>query len=67
VRAGYVRNLLLEFYSYLFLGQRSIQKIMAIVREEMDVSARNSTSRLNPREIWEASGRWSVMATTCSG
>ena len=36
VRAGYIRQLAAGIYSYLFLGQRSLNKIMAIVREEMD-------------------------------
>ena len=36
VRAGYIRQLAAGIYSYLFLGQRSFNKIIAIVREEMD-------------------------------
>ncbi|MFZ1943498.1 MAG: proline--tRNA ligase, partial [Acidobacteriaceae bacterium] len=36
VRAGYIRQLGAGIYSYLFLGQRSINKIVAIVRQEMD-------------------------------
>ena len=36
VRAGYVRQLAAGIYSYLFLGQRSINKIIKIIREEMD-------------------------------
>src|SRR5665811_36312 len=36
VRAGYVRQLAAGIYSYLFLGNRSFNKIMRIVREEMD-------------------------------
>ena len=36
VRAGYIRQLAAGIYSYLFLGQRSFNKIMNIVREEMD-------------------------------
>src|SRR5882724_1131345 len=62
VRAGYVRQLAAGIYSYLFLGQRSFNKIMAIVREEMDrIGQEFYLPALNPREIWEASGRWSVM------
>ena len=49
-------------YSYLFLAQRSFNKITAIVREEMDkVGQEFYLPALHPREIWEASGRWSVM------
>ena len=35
VRAGYIRQLAAGIYSYLFLGTRSFNKIMAIVREEL--------------------------------
>jgi prolyl-tRNA synthetase len=62
VRAGYIRQLAAGIYSYLFMGQRSFNKIIAIVREEMDtVGQEFYLPALNPREIWEASGRWSVM------
>ena len=36
LRAGYIRQLGAGIYNYLFLGQRSLNKIIAIVREEMD-------------------------------
>ncbi len=62
VRAAYVRQLAAGLYSYLFLGQRSLLKIAAIVREEMDRIAQEFyLPALNPRELWEATGRWSVM------
>jgi prolyl-tRNA synthetase len=62
VRAGYVRQLAAGIYSYLFLAQRTILKITEIVREEMDTIGQELyLPALNPREIWEASGRWSVM------
>src|SRR5436305_2879840 len=62
VRSGYVRQLGAGIYSYLFLGQRSFNKIAAIVREEMDkVGQEFYLPALNPREIWEESGRWTVM------
>ena len=62
LRAGYVRQLGAGIYSYLLLGNRSINKIVAIVREEMDAIGQEFLlPALNPREIWEASGRWSVM------
>lgn len=62
VRAGYIRQLAAGLYSYLFLGQRSFNKITAIVREEMDkIGQEFYLPALNPKEIWEASGRWSVM------
>ena len=62
VRAGYVRQLAAGIYSYLFLGQRSFNKITAIVREEMDrIGQEFYLPALHPRELWEVSGRWSVM------
>ena len=62
VRAGYVRQLAAGIYSYLFLGQRSVNKIVAIVREEMDkIGQEFLLPTLQPRELWESSGRWSVM------
>jgi prolyl-tRNA synthetase len=62
VRAGYIRQLAAGIYSFLFLGNRSFNKIMAIVREEMDkIGQEFYLPALHPREVWEASGRWSVM------
>src|SRR6266852_661671 len=62
LRAGYIRQLASGIYSYLFLGQRSILKITNIVRQEMDKIAQEFyLPALNPREVWEASGRWTLM------
>ena len=62
LRAGYVRQLGAGIYSYLFLGNRSIKKIVAIIREEMDkIGQEFLLPALNPRELWEESGRWSTM------
>ncbi len=62
LRAGYVRQLGAGIYSYLPLGQRSLNKIVRIVREEMDRIAQEfHLPALNPREIWEESGRWTGM------
>jgi len=62
VRAGYIRQLGAGIYNYLFLGQRSINKIIGIVREEMDrIGQEFYLPALLPKEPWEKSGRWSVM------
>jgi prolyl-tRNA synthetase len=62
IRAGYIRQLSAGLYSYLLLGNRATNKIMGIVREEMDkIGQEFYLPALNPREVWEASGRWSVM------
>ena len=55
VRAGYIRQLAAGIYSYLFLGNRSFNKIMGIVREEMDrIGQEFYLPALHPRELWEA-------------
>ncbi len=62
LRAGYIRQLGAGIYSYLFLGQRSLNKIIAIVREEMDQIAQEFyLPGILPREPWEESGRWTGM------
>ncbi|HST12561.1 MAG TPA: proline--tRNA ligase [Terriglobales bacterium] len=62
VRAGYIRQLAAGFYSYLFMGNRSFNKIMNIVRHEMDTIGQEFfLPAVHPRELWEASGRYAVM------
>ena len=62
LRAGYIRQLSAGIYSYLFLGYRSMRKISEIVRQEMDkIGQEFYLPALHPRELWEASGRWSLM------
>ena len=62
VRAGYIRQLGAGIYSFLFFGNRAIQKIVGIVRQEMDkIGQEFLLPTLHPREIWEESGRWTVM------
>jgi prolyl-tRNA synthetase len=62
LRAGYIRQLGAGIYNYLPLGQRSLNKIIGIVREEMDkIGQEFFLPAILPREIWEQSGRWSVM------
>jgi prolyl-tRNA synthetase len=63
VRAGFIRQLAAGIYSILPLGQRSLLKITRIIREEMDAIGAQEfyLPALNPREVWEESGRWTVM------
>jgi prolyl-tRNA synthetase len=62
VRAGYIRQLAAGIYSYLFLGNRSFNKIMGIVRQEMDkIGQEFFLPALHPRELWEASGRLALV------
>jgi len=63
VRAGYIRQMGAGIYNFLFLGQRSMQKIASIVRDEMDAMGAQEMhlAALNPAEIWQESGRWDLM------
>ena len=62
LRAGFVRQLGAGIYSYLFLGNRAVNKIVAIVRQEMDsIGQEFLLPTIHPKEIWEESGRWTVM------
>src|SRR5260370_10601221 len=63
LRAGYIRQLSAGIYSHLFLSQRALNKIMRIVREEMDAIGGQEMllPALHPAELWQGSGRWGVM------
>ena len=63
LRAGLVRQLGAGLYSILPLGQRVALKIIEILREEMNgIGAQEFyLPALNPREIWDESGRWEGM------
>jgi prolyl-tRNA synthetase len=62
LRSGYIRQLGAGIYNYLFLGQRSLNKIIGIVREEMDTIGQEFfLPAILPREPWEQSGRWAGM------
>src|SRR6266498_1878888 len=63
VRAGFIRQLGAGIYDYLPLARRSLAKIEAIIREEMDAVGGQEffLPALHPAEIWKESGRWEVM------
>jgi prolyl-tRNA synthetase len=60
VRAGLVRQLAAGIYVYLPLGLRVLDKVTAIIREEMNgIGGQEITMPvLHPAEIWQQSGRW---------
>lgn len=62
LRAGFMRKTANGLYSFLPLGWRSIKKIEAIVREEMDRASAQEIMMpiLQPAEIWKESGRWNA-------
>ncbi|MEP7272493.1 MAG: proline--tRNA ligase [Acidobacteriota bacterium] len=63
LRAGFIRQLAAGIYSYLPMAQRSILKISEIIREEMNrISGQEFyLPAIHPAELWQESGRWSVM------
>src|SRR5260221_5751473 len=62
VRSGYIRQLGAGIYSYLFMGQRSILKIIDVIREEMNrIGQEFLLPAIRSRELWEQSGRWQLM------
>ncbi len=62
VRAGFIRKSSAGVYSYLPLAWRVLNKISAIVRQEMNKVGGQEILMpiLQPAEIWLESGRWSV-------
>ena len=60
LRAGMIRKLVAGVYNYMPLGLRTLHKIEAIIREEMDNAGGLEilSSALQPKELWEESGRW---------
>ena len=60
LRAGMVRKLAAGIYNYLPLGLRTIRKIEAIIRDEMDRAGALELLMpvVQPAELWMESGRW---------
>ncbi|MDQ7817891.1 MAG: proline--tRNA ligase [Melioribacteraceae bacterium] len=59
IRAGMVRMLSAGIYSFLPLGYKIVRKISDIIREEMNAIGGQEfhLPALNPKEIWDATGR----------
>ncbi len=62
VRGGYVRQVSAGVWTFLPLGWRVHQKVVQIVREEMDAIGAQEMLMpvLTPEELWEATGRLSI-------
>jgi prolyl-tRNA synthetase len=60
VRAGMIRRVAGGIYDYLPLGLRSIRKVEAIVRDEMEKAGALELlmPAVQPAELWQESGRW---------
>ncbi len=60
VRAGYIHKEMAGVYDYLPLGLRTLNKIIDIIREEMNAIGGEEVflSTLQDPEVWKKSGRW---------
>ena len=59
IRAGFIRKVASGTYTYLPLGWRSLMKIIAIVREEMNRAGAQEilVPSMQPKELWDQTGR----------
>ncbi|MGD1855804.1 MAG: proline--tRNA ligase [Leptolyngbyaceae cyanobacterium] len=60
LRAGYIRRVSSGVFAYLPLMLRVLNKVSAIVREEMNATGAQECllPHLQPAELWQESGRW---------
>ncbi len=60
IRAGYIHKEMAGVYDYLPLGLMTLNKIMDVIRDEMNQIGGQELflSSLQPKENWEKSGRW---------
>ncbi len=60
LRAGYIYKEMAGVYDYLPLGMRTLEKIIQIIREEMNAIGGEELrmTSLQPKDVWEASNRW---------
>lgn len=60
VRAGYIHKEMAGVYSYLPLGLRTLNKIVGIIREEMNALGAQELvmTALQDKELWSRTDRW---------
>ncbi|WP_028310521.1 MULTISPECIES: proline--tRNA ligase [Derxia] len=60
LRAGMIKKLAAGIYNYMPMGLRSIRKVEAIIREEMNAAGATELLMpvIQPAELWQESGRW---------
>lgn len=60
IRAGFIHKEMAGVYSILPLGLRVMDRIVAIIKDEMDAigGIQMKTSALQSKEVWETTGRW---------
>lgn len=62
LRANMIRKLVSGVYGFMPMGNRVLQKIQNIIREEMDAKGAQEIlmSAVQPAELWQESGRWTA-------
>lgn len=62
LRSGMIRRLASGLYSWMPLGFRVLQKVSAIIREEMNKAGAQELlmPAVQPAELWQESGRWEL-------
>jgi prolyl-tRNA synthetase len=60
IRAGFIHKEMAGVYDYLPLGKIVLNKVIDVIREEMNAIGGNelSLTALQQKDVWEASGRW---------
>lgn len=60
IKAGFINKEMAGVYTYLPLGKLVLENIIQIIRQEMNNVGGNeiSLTALQPKDVWEASGRW---------
>jgi prolyl-tRNA synthetase len=60
IRAGYIHKDMAGVYSFLPLGLRTLNKIVNVIREEMNSIGGQEMhlAALQDKKVWEQSGRW---------
>lgn len=62
LRSGFIRKVAAGIYTLLPLGLRGLKKVEGLVRAEMEKAGAIEIQMpiVQPKELWEASGRWEV-------
>jgi prolyl-tRNA synthetase len=60
IRAGFIHKEMAGVYSFLPLGLRTLNKVMQVIREEMDAIGGQEVSltALQEKSLWEKTDRW---------
>lgn len=60
IRGGFIRQLSAGICSFLPLGQRTMLRIITIIRAELDAAGAQEVSlpALHPADLWQETGRW---------